>query len=168
MREARWLASGPGDLRGRPTTVASSDGEGEDAVIAPRGARQRPSPSRELSEIERPTDGWRTKVDVTVQSTGRLLGIETRNSVTYCAGIRPDGSLYGEAQGLVMGHDGERATFKAQGVGKLHDGGAVSYRGASYYYSDSTKLSRLNVVATVFEYEADADWNTTSKLWEWK
>jgi hypothetical protein len=109
-----------------------------------------------------------TKVEVTVQSTGRLLGIETRNSVTYCAGIRPDGSLYGEAQGLVMAKGGERATFKAQGVGKLHDGGAVSYRGASYYYSDSPNLRRLNTVATVFEYEADADGNTTSKLWEWK
>jgi hypothetical protein len=44
---------------------------------------------------------------------------------------------------------GERATFKAQGVGKLLDGGAVSYRRTSYYYSDSTKLSRLNVVAIV-------------------
>jgi hypothetical protein len=51
------------------------------------------------------------KVEVTVQSTGKLLGIDTRNSVTYCAGIRPDGSLYGEAQGLVMGKGGERATL---------------------------------------------------------
>jgi hypothetical protein len=67
-----------------------------------------------------------------------------------------------------VGKGGERATFKAQGVGKLLDGGAVSYRGASYYYSESTKLSRLNAVATVFEYEADADGNTKSKLWEWK
>src|SRR6266849_3801751 len=54
-----------------------------------------------------------TKVEVTVQSTGRLLGIETRNNVTYCAGIRPDGSLYGEAQGLVVGKGGEQASFKA-------------------------------------------------------
>ena len=108
------------------------------------------------------------KVEVTVQSTGKLLGIDTRNSVTYCAGIRPDGSRYGEAQGLVMGKGGERATFKAAGVGRLLEGGAVSYRGASYYYSDSPKLKRLNTVATVFEYEADADGNTKSKLWEWK
>ena len=69
-----------------------------------------------------------TKVEVTVQSTGKLLGIETRNNVTYLAGIRPDGSLYGEAQGLVVGKGGEQASFKAAGVGKLLDGGAVSYR----------------------------------------
>ena len=109
-----------------------------------------------------------TKVEVTVQSTGKLLGIETRNNVTYLAGIRPDGSLYGEAQGLVVGKGGEQASFKAAGVGKLLDGGAVSYRGASYYYSDSPNFRRLNAVAVVFEYSADADGNTKSKAWEWK
>ena len=109
-----------------------------------------------------------TKVEVTTQSTGKLLGVETRNSVTYVAGIRADGSLYGEAQGLVVGKGGEQATFKAAGVGKLLDGGAVSYRGASYYYSDSPNFRRLNAVAVVFEYSADADGNTKSKSWEWK
>lgn len=108
------------------------------------------------------------KVEVSVQSTGKLLGVETRGNVTYWAGVRQDGSLYGEAQGLVVGNGGERATFKAQGVGKLLDGGAVSYRGAQYFYSDSPKLSRLNSIAAVFEYESDADGNTKSKLWEWK
>src|SRR5437867_9849345 len=92
------------------------------------------------------------KVEVTVQGTGKLLGIETRNNVTYWAGIRPDGSLYGEAQGLVVGKGGEQATFKAAGVGKLLEGGAVSYRGASYYYSDSPTFRLLNVIAVVVEY----------------
>jgi hypothetical protein len=108
------------------------------------------------------------KVEVSLQSTGKLLGVATRTTITYWAGIRPDGSLYGEAQGLVIGAGGERATFKAQGVGKLLDGGAVSYRGAQYYYSDTPKLGRLNAIATVFEYEADAEGNSKSKLWEWK
>jgi hypothetical protein len=108
------------------------------------------------------------KVEVSLQSTGKLLGVETRSTITYWAGVRPDGTLYGEAQGLVVGKGGEQATFKAQGVGKLLDGGAVSYRGAQYFYSNSPKLSRLNAIATVFEYEADADGNTKSKIWEWK
>jgi len=107
-------------------------------------------------------------IEVSVQTTGKLLGVETRGNVTYCATIRPDGSLFGDAQGLVIGKGGERATFKAHGVGKLLDGGAVSYRGASYFYSDSTKWARLNGMAIVFEYEADADGNAKSKSWEWK
>jgi hypothetical protein len=108
------------------------------------------------------------KVEVSLQGTGKLLGIETRVTITYWASVRPDGSLYGEAQGLVVGKGGEQATFKAQGAGKLLDGGAVSYRGAQYYFSNSPKFSRLNTIAAVFEYEADADGNTKSKLWEWK
>jgi len=108
------------------------------------------------------------KAEVSFQSTGKLLGVETRSMVTYWAEIRPDGSVYGEAQGVVTGKGGERATFKAQGVGKLGDGGAVSYRGAQYFFSDTPKLSRLNSIAAVFEYEADADGNTKSTLWEWK
>ena len=110
----------------------------------------------------------RARMEVTVQGTGKLLGVETRNTVTYWAEIRPDGTLYGEAQGLVIGKGGEQATFKAQGVGKLSDGGAVRYRGATYYYSDSPNFKRLNAVAAVFEYEADADGNTKNKLFEWK
>jgi len=109
-----------------------------------------------------------TKVEVTVQSTGKLLGIETRNNITYWAGIRPDGSLYGEGQGLVVGKGGEQATWKGAGVGKLLEGGAVSYRGALYYYSDSPNFRRLNAVAVVFEYSADADGNTKRKDWEWR
>ena len=108
------------------------------------------------------------RLEVSLQHTGTLLGVATRSTITYWASARPDGSLYGEAQGLVMGAGGERATFRAQGVGKLLDGGAVRYRGAQYYYSDSPQFSRLNSVAAVFEYEADAEGNTRSKLWEWK
>ena len=108
------------------------------------------------------------RMEISLQGTGKLLGVETRNTITYWATIRPDGSLYGEAQGLIQGKGGEQATFKAAGVGKLLDGGAVSYRGASYYYSDSPNFRRLNATAVVFEYSADADGNTKNKLWEWK
>jgi hypothetical protein len=109
-----------------------------------------------------------TKVEVSFQSSGKLLGVEHQSTVTYTAAVRPDGSVYGEAQGLVAGKSGERATFKAQGVGKILDGGGVSYRGAQYFYSDSPKFSGLNRIAVVFEYEADAEGNTKTKLFEWK
>ena len=55
------------------------------------------------------------KVEVTVESTGRLLGIETRGNVTYCAEIRPDGSVFGEAQGLVVGQGGRAGHLQGPG-----------------------------------------------------
>jgi hypothetical protein len=60
------------------------------------------------------------------------------------------------------------ATWKGHGVGKFVGGGAVSYRGAVYYSTASPKLARLNGVAGVFEFDVDANGNTTAKSWEWK
>ena len=108
------------------------------------------------------------KVEVAFESVGKLLDIDIQEIGTYWSGSRPDGSLYGEGQGVVIGQDGSMATWKGQGVGKFVGGGAVSYRGAVYYSSASPKLARLNTVAAVFEFEVDAEGNTHSKLWEWK
>jgi hypothetical protein len=87
---------------------------------------------------------------------------------TYQATMRPDGTLYGEGQGVVMTSDGGAATWKGSGLGKFGSGGAVSYRGAFYYQTTAPNLQRLNEVAAVFEYEVDGDGNTIGRLWEWK
>jgi hypothetical protein len=52
-----------------------------------------------------PSEG-RPKVEVSVQSSGKLLGVETRSMVTYAATVRADGSVYGEGQGIVTGQEG--------------------------------------------------------------
>ena len=108
------------------------------------------------------------KVEVSLETNGTLLGIEANEVITYWSEARPDGSLYGEGQGVTITKDGETATWKGQGVGKIVSGGAVSYRGAVYYSTASPKLARLNAVAAVFEFDADVNGNTHSKLWEWK
>jgi len=108
------------------------------------------------------------KVEVAFETAGKLLGIETNEIGTYYAATRPDGSLYGEGQGIIIGQDGSNATWKGQGVGRFVGGGAVSYRGAVYFSTASPALARLNTVAAIFEFEVDAEGNTHSKLWEWK
>ena len=113
------------------------------------------------------TDGG-FKVEVSFEDTGKMLGIDMTNIGTYLSASRPDGSLYGEGQGVVLTHDGGMATWKGAGVGKFLGGGAVSYRGALYYSTATPALARLNGIATVFEFEVDANGNTHSKLWEWK
>ena len=108
------------------------------------------------------------KVEVAFESVGKLLGIDINEIGTYWSEGRPDGTLYGEGQGVVIGNEGSMATWKGQGVGRFVGGGAVSYRGAIYYSTASPKWARLNSVAGVFEFEVDAEGNTHSKLWEWK
>ncbi len=106
--------------------------------------------------------------EVSFESAGKMLGVEVNEIGTYTSSSRPDGTLYGEGQGVILAQDGSSATWKGAGVGKFTGGGGVSYRGAVYYSTASPKLARLNSVAAVFEFEVDAEGNTHSKLWEWK
>lgn len=111
-------------------------------------------------------DGF--KVEVSFESSGKLLGVDTNEIGTYWSGARPDGSLYGEGQGVVLAADGTSATWKGSGVGKFEEGGAVSYRGAVYYSASAPKFARLNNVVQVFEFHVDAEGKTHTKGWEWK
>ncbi len=108
------------------------------------------------------------KVEVAFESKGKLLGADIMEIGTYWSESKPDGSLYGEGQGVVITQDGEVATWKGGGAGKFVGGGAVSYRGAIYYTTASQKLARLNGCAAVFEFDVDSEANTHAKIWEWK
>ncbi len=115
-----------------------------------------------------PSDGHGSKVEVSAQASGKVLGLDAGSRVTYLSIARLDGTLYGEGQGIITTSEGDRATFTGAGVGKLTGAGSVSWRGALYYQTASERLERLNGVAGVFEFEVDQEGNTHAKVWEWK
>jgi hypothetical protein len=115
-----------------------------------------------------PNPGGAPKVEVSFQATGAILGVNATDLGTYHSVMRPDGTVYGEGQGVLMGQGGEMASWVGQGVGTLKKDGSVSYRGAVYYSTSTQAWLRLNNVASIFEYEVDAQGNTKSELWEWK
>ncbi|MBI2833321.1 MAG: hypothetical protein HYX76_02720 [Acidobacteria bacterium] len=112
--------------------------------------------------------GGGPKMETTFEASGKLLGVEDKETGTYSSVVRPDGTLFGEGQGIIMGKGGELATWVGQGVGTIKQDGAVSYRGAVYYQTSSPPWARLNSVAAIFEYEVDAQGNSRAQLWEWK
>src|SRR3990172_6912065 len=115
-----------------------------------------------------PNPGGGPKMEASFEVSGRLLGVEDKETGTYWSVVRPDGSLYGEGQGIIMGKGGEVATWVGQGVGTIKKDGGVSYRGAVYYQTSTPAWSRLNSVAGIFEFEIDAQGGSRSQLWEWK
>ena len=108
------------------------------------------------------------KVETSIQTSGKLLGIESREMGTYWSVMKPGGVLYAEGRGILMTKDGDNISWVGQGVGRFKAGGGVQFRGAVYYETASQKFARVNGVAGVFEYETDANDNTTVKVWEWK
>ena len=114
------------------------------------------------------SEGGAPKVEVSFTEQGKLLGLDVMVLTTYSAIMKPDGSLYGQGQGVVMASNGEGATFVGSGVGKLQQGGGASFRGVVYYQSTSATISRLNGIAVVFEHEEDAEDNCRSTMTEWK
>ncbi len=109
------------------------------------------------------------RVEVSFQASGTLLGIHENNMGTYVSVTRPDGTLFGEGQGIAMTDEGETVTWQGNGVGRFTGHGtAVSWRGAIYYRTTSERLARLNGIAGVFEYETDQSGKSESKSFEWK
>ena len=115
-----------------------------------------------------PNPGGGPKMETSFQASGKLLGVEESETGTYSSVVRPDGTLFGEGQGVIMSKEGDLATWVGQGVGTIGKGGVVSYRGAIYYQSSSPRWSRLNGVAVIYEYEVDGQGNSRAQLWEWK
>jgi hypothetical protein len=108
-------------------------------------------------------------VEVSFQAAGTLLGTHATNIGTYTSVTRPDGTMFGEGQGVVMTESGDMASWKGEGVGHFTgEGTAVSWRGAIFYQSDAQSLARLNGIATVFEYDSDASGKTDARSYEWK
>src|SRR5262249_35737830 len=91
-----------------------------------------------------PNPNGMINVETSFMASGVMLGSEIRENGTYTATQRPDGTLFGTGQGLVISTDGEMLTWSGQGVGSIKKGGVVSYRGALFYQTNSSKWSRLN------------------------
>jgi hypothetical protein len=115
-----------------------------------------------------PNPGGGPKLETSFQSSGKLFGVDSTETGTYVAAARPDGSLFGEGQGITMSREGDVLTWMGQGIGTLQKDGAVSYRGAVYCQTTSPRWALLNSVAVLFEYEVDAQGNTRSQFFEWK
>ena len=116
-----------------------------------------------------PDEGAGAKVEVSFQQSGTLLGAHISDMGTYVSVTRPDGTLFGDGQGVIMTDQGEMAAWRGQGVGRFTGHGtAVAYRGAIYFQTTSERLSRLNGIAVVFEYETDESGKTAAKAYEWK
>ncbi len=116
-----------------------------------------------------PPEGGDVKVEISLRSEGRMLGVEETSNWTYWSKTRSDGTIYGEGVGFMTTKDGDLVHLTGNGSAKsVGPDGSIQYRGAIHFHTASEKFARLNGAVGVYEYDVGADGNTTIKLWEWK
>lgn len=119
-----------------------------------------------------PADAEGPRMEITfagpLQGYGRLAPFKGRGTATYIAVARPDGIFQGQGQAVVMANKGDGFTSSGMGLGRSK-GGKFSYRGSLTFRSASSKLSWLNGVVGVFEYEQDMNTQEVTFIcYEWK
>jgi hypothetical protein len=106
------------------------------------------------------------KVEVSFEETSKLMDVEGMNMGTYTAITKPDGSLEGVGEGVFATLDGEFVTWRGMGVGHFVEDGAVHYTGMLSYSTTSAKLTKLNGITAMFEFDVDASGKTRSKVYD--
>ena len=106
------------------------------------------------------------KIETTAQGTGKILGIDSFVLFTS-VGTMANGVFVGEVTSPITAMDGDSVMMKGNAVGWPSGKGGAT-RAASYQTTQAQKLSRLNKVIGLHEYETDMDNNWTGKIWEWK
>ena len=116
------------------------------------------------------------KIERSFTMAGKYKEVEATDMGTFWTVMRPGAHaepiMYAEAQGVITAYDGEgMATYTAQGIGRLTGTAKVRFHGSVFFRTSPTgggKLSFLDNMVGVFEYEGDEQGNCSAKVWEWK
>jgi hypothetical protein len=123
-----------------------------------------------IGEFKGKNTGWRVlpdgKIETTAQGTGKILGIDAF-VLSTSVGTMANGVFMGEVNSVFTTMEGETLMAKGIAVG-FPSGNGGATRAASIHTTQSQKLSRLNKVVGLHEYETDMTDNWTGKIWEWK
>jgi hypothetical protein len=110
-----------------------------------------------------------TRIEVSFQGSGTVLGQDVTNIATYSQTLRPGGILYGEGDALYITGDGQSAHWRGFGVGRPTGSfPAAHFAVCGSAETESQALGRLNEIATVLEYDVDQEGNVRYTMWEWR
>lgn len=108
------------------------------------------------------------KLKMTLRGSGKAMGVAFTDLVTYWQ-VERAGGLYGQGESVWLTEDGEVCTWKGFAVGRPTGiNGAGSHAACGAFETKSQKLSRLNTVACIVEYEFDDSGNYHWTACEWQ
>jgi hypothetical protein len=114
------------------------------------------------------TDASGTTLELNLQLSGTIRGIGQNTLWTYTMLQRPDGSLYGQGNGVLTTVNGDVIHLIGSGSGKANPGGTVRFCTMLHPHGATGQNADLNAIGLAGEYEVAADGTATNKCWEWK
>ena len=111
------------------------------------------------------------RIEISARGEGKIRRkIEYTEIWTYTTEQRSDGVHYGQGIGIMnIKESNEIVYVKGQGMGKTTKSGILRFVGTDFYSTSSKgKLSFLNELIGIFEYEPEKSGNYSAKVWEWK
>ena len=113
-------------------------------------------------------DASGSKLEISLRTTGTVRGVAESTLWTYWQLVRPDGSMYGQGEGVMTTQDGDVIQLTGHGSGQSPAPGEVTkFRTMLHAHTASAKYADLNSIGLVGNYEVAADGNATNKCWEW-
>ena len=110
-----------------------------------------------------------SELEINLQSSGTIKGVEGQSMWTYTQQIRPDGSITGAGQGICTTVNGDVIHLTGHGSGQAPaPGGTTEFKVFIQPYSTSADFADLNTIGLVGEYTVNGDGTTVAKFWEWK
>ncbi len=114
-------------------------------------------------------DASGSKVEISMRTTGTIRGVAESSLWTYSQLTRPDGSIYGEGEGVMTTQDGDVIQLKSSGSGQVAaPGDTTNFVSAAFAHTESVKYADLNSIGLVGHYDVAADGSAVNKNWEWK
>ena len=114
------------------------------------------------------TDASGTTLELNLQLSGTIRGVGENTLWTYTMLQRPDGSLYGQGNGVLTTDNGDVIHLIGSGSGKANPGGTVRFCTMLHPHGATGQNADLNAIGLAGEYEVAADGTATNKCWEWK
>jgi hypothetical protein len=114
------------------------------------------------------------EVEVSFAGNGTINGTMNVTDIgtIWIVPTNPIGNMiYGEGQGiLTTTQEGEMAIYTQQAIGQITPGGKVVFHGSMFFktLSPTGKLSFLNNLMGIYNYESDLAGNAVRKVWDWR
>jgi hypothetical protein len=115
-------------------------------------------------------EGQGMAVEVSERAEGKLLGESSTNIRTYRFTMKPDGSMEGRGQGIMMLKDGSMSTWTATGTGRPRGAslGAADWNVEITLRNATGKLAQYSNRRLSGQYSVDENWKSKGELFDAK